>query len=102
MMICITSQGDTLESQVDPRFGRCAYFVFADTATGKFEAVKNPNLEATGGAGPQSAQLAASKGAKKVLTGNVGPNAMSTLAAAGIEVVTGVSGTVKEALANSK
>ncbi len=102
MIICVTSQGNSVESRVDPRFGRCAYFIFADTSTGKFEAIKNPNIEATGGAGPQSAQLVASKGAKKILTGNVGPNAMSTLAAAGIEVVTNVWGSVKEAVDNNK
>lgn len=102
MLICITSKGETTESEIDPRFGRCAYFVFFDTKNGSFEAVKNPNIEATGGAGPQSAQLIASKGAKKVLTGNVGQNAMSALTAAGIEIVTGVTGTVKEAIEKNK
>ena len=102
MLICITSRGETTESQVDPRFGRCAYFVFFDAKSGSFEAVKNPNIEATGGAGPQSAQLIASKGVKKVLTGQVGPNAVNALAAAGIEIVTGVTGTVKEAIEKNK
>lgn len=102
MLICITSRGETKESQIDPRFGRCAYFIFFDTANGSFETVKNPNIEATGGAGPQSAQLIASKNAKKLLTGSVGPNAMNALVAAGIEIVTGVVGTVKEAIEKNR
>ena len=102
MKICITSEGDNLGSKVDPRFGRCQYFIIVDTDTLQFEAIGNPNLDSMGGAGIQSAQLVASKQAKAVLTGNVGPNAFSTLQAAGIEVCTGVSGTIKEAVENYK
>jgi predicted Fe-Mo cluster-binding NifX family protein len=87
-----------LEAQVEPRFGRCPYFVVVDPDTLEFEAVENPNEGAVGGAGVQSGQLVASKGAQAVLTGNVGPNALQTLQAAGIVVYTGVSGSVKEAI----
>lgn len=93
--ICITAQGASLESQVDPRFGRCQYFVIVDSDSLEFEAINNSNLEAMGGAGIQSGQLVAEKGVKVVLTGNVGPNAFRTLQAAGIEVITGVNGTVR-------
>ncbi|MBU0693588.1 MAG: NifB/NifX family molybdenum-iron cluster-binding protein [Candidatus Omnitrophica bacterium] len=102
MKICITSQGDNLNSEVDPRFGRCQYFIVADVETLEFEAVKNPNIDTMGGAGIQSSQLVAEKQAKVVLTGNVGPNAFQTLQAAGIEVITGVSGNVKEAVEKYK
>ena len=98
MKICITSEGNNLDSKVDPRFGRCQYFIIVDTDTLEFEAIQNPNLEATGGAGIQSAQLVASKKVKAVLTGNVGPNAFQTLTAGGIEIYTQVSGSVKEAI----
>lgn len=98
MKICVTAQGDTLDGQVDPRFGRCQFFIFTDTETKEFEAVKNPNIESMGGAGIQSGQFVAEKEAKAVLTGNVGPNAFETLKAAGIDVITGVSGTVQECI----
>lgn len=98
MKICITSEGKTLESKVDPRFGRCQNFIFFDTETDKFEAQENNNVQFQGGAGIQSGQLVASKGIKAVLTGNIGPNAHQVLQSAGVVIFTGVSGTVKEAI----
>jgi len=100
--ICITSEGDNLDAKIDPRFGRCQYFIIVDTDSLKLEAIKNPNIESMGGAGIQSAQLVASKKVKAVVTGNVGPNAFQTLQAAGIEIFTGASGTVKEAIEKYK
>ncbi len=102
MKICVTSEGGNLDSKVDPRFGRCQNFIIADTDTLEFEAIGNPNIESMGGAGIQSAQLVSSKQVKAVVTGNVGPNAFQTLQAAGIEVFTGASGTVKEAIEKYK
>jgi predicted Fe-Mo cluster-binding NifX family protein len=102
MEICVTSQGGNLDSEIDPRFGRCKYFLFIDKETLEFEAVENPNIETTGGAGIQSGQLVAGKGVGAVLTGNIGPNAFETLKTAGIDVVTGLSGSVKEAIEKYK
>jgi predicted Fe-Mo cluster-binding NifX family protein len=102
MKICVTSTGKTLDSDVDPRFGRCQYFIIVDTASLDYEAIANPNIEAMGGAGVQSGQFVAEKGVKAMLTGNVGPNAFQTLQAAGIDVITGLSGTVKDAVEKYK
>ncbi len=102
MKICITSEGATLDSKIDPRFGRCRYFLIVDMDTMAFQAVENASNQASGGAGIQSGQLMASNRVKAVLTGNVGPNAFQTLQAAGIEIFTGVSGTAREALGKFK
>ncbi len=98
MKIAISSSGPDLESTVDPRFGRCAYIVFLETDTMDFEAVPNPNVSAGGGAGIGTAQMVVDRGAKAVLTGNVGPNAFGVLNQAGIAVYTGVGGTVRQAV----
>lgn len=89
MKICITSQGKDLNSEIDPRFGRCSYFIFIDTETLNYEAVENPWKEASGGAGIQAAQFVAQKGVKKVVTGRVGANAEMVLRKAGISIVEG-------------
>ena len=99
MKLVVTSIGTTLESQMDSRFGRCAYFVFVETDDMSVEAVKNPSGSLGGGAGIQAARVMAERGVQVVLTGNVGPNAYETLRAAGIEVCTGLMGTVSEAAA---
>jgi len=98
MKIAVTSTGNTLDSPIDPRFGRCQFFVFVDPETMEFEATENQAMMAAGGAGPQAAQFIANKGAEAVVTGNVGPNATSSLAAAGIKVFAGARGTVKETI----
>ena len=102
MKICVTSQGKTLDDQVDPRFGRCQFFIVVDTDTLDFEAVENQNAQFSGGAGIQSGQLVASKGVKAVLTGNVGPNAFQTLTAGGIKIYTGLSGKIRDAVEKYK
>ncbi len=102
MKICITAEGNVLDSIVDSRFGRCKNFIFFDMDTGNFEALENSSSQFQGGAGIQSGQFVVTKGVKVVLTGNIGPNAHQVLSAAGISVFVGVSGTVKEAIENYK
>lgn len=100
MKLVITSQGNTLESPVDPRFGRAKYFVLVDTETNQVTAHDNvQNVNAPQGAGIQAAQTVARLGAEAVLTGNVGPKAFTTLQAAGIAIYPGASGTAQDALA---
>ena len=100
--ICVTSSGPTLDSMVDPRFGRCAYFIIADPETFDFEAVSNEAAIASGGAGIRAAQTVVSKSVDAVLTGSVGPNAFPALQDAGIRILSGVSGTVKSVLESYK
>ncbi|MBN2378125.1 MAG: NifB/NifX family molybdenum-iron cluster-binding protein [Sedimentisphaerales bacterium] len=87
MKVAVTSQGQTLDSMVDPRFGRAKYFILVDTETGEFESVdNNQNFNAAQGAGIQSGQNVANLGVAGVITGNVGPKAFMTLNAAAIKV----------------
>lgn len=102
MMICVTSTGDNPDSAVDPRFGRCTYFIILDPESLEFKALPNPNLDSAGGAGIQSAQLVANEEVEAVLTGNVGPNAYQTLSALKIKVFIGACGTVRQAIADFK
>ncbi|MDY6931787.1 MAG: NifB/NifX family molybdenum-iron cluster-binding protein [Halobacteriota archaeon] len=98
MRICITATGKDLDAEVDPRFGRCQYFVIVDPDSMKFEALSNASISASGGAGIKAAQTIVNEGAEVVITGNVGPNAFQTLSAAGIKIITGASGTLREAI----
>jgi predicted Fe-Mo cluster-binding NifX family protein len=98
MKMCVTATGSDLNAQVDPRFGRCQYFVFVDSDTMAFEAMPNQAIAAPGGAGIQAAQAMVSKGVDVLISGNIGPNAFQVLSAAGVKVATGAYGTVKEAL----
>ena len=102
MKIALTASGPELSNLIDPRFGRCPYFIFIDPDTMKFEALENPNLTSPSGAGIQAAQFVADKGAKVLLTGSCGPNAFQTLQAAGVDVIVGVSGTVEDAVKQYK
>jgi predicted Fe-Mo cluster-binding NifX family protein len=86
MKVAVSSTGNQLESLIDPRFGRCAYFLVVETDDMSFEAFDNQSVALGGGAGIQSAQFIASKGVVAVITGNCGPNAMRALSAARVKV----------------
>ncbi len=102
MKIAITSTGPTLDDTVEARFGRCPFFLVIDPDTLEFESIQNPNVASGGGAGIQSAQLMATKGVSVVLTGNCGPNAFQTFGAAGVQVITGVGGQVRQVVEQYK
>jgi len=86
MKIAVTSTGKTLDSQVDQRFGRAAYFIIIDTKTMAFSAFENDSVAAAGGAGISSAKAVIGTSAQAILTGNCGPNAERTLSAAGVKI----------------
>ena len=72
MRVAISSQGDDLDSGVDPRFGRASRFLLVDTKTMSFEVIENTqSLHLPQGAGIQ---------------------------ASGVEVVTGVKGKIMDVI----
>ena len=98
MKIAISATGRDLDAEVDPRLGRCEHFIIVDPQSMEFEAVDNSSATAAGGAGIGAGQMIAGKDVELVLTGNCGPNAYQTLSAAGIQVITGVSGRIRDAV----
>ncbi len=87
MKVAITSTGQSLDSTIDQRFGRCAFFVIYDTETGGVEMLPNPNKEAEEGAGPASVQLVASRGVEKIISGEFGVKIKSLLDSLKIQMV---------------
>ena len=103
MKIAITAKGIRLDSEVDPRFGRAPYILIVDTETLAFEAVDNSdNVNAFKGAGIQAASMVSERGAQVLMTGYCGPKAFTTLEAAGVKVVSDVTGKVRDAVAALK
>jgi predicted Fe-Mo cluster-binding NifX family protein len=99
MIVAVTAKGTHLSDEVDPRFGRAPYILLVNTETMQYEALDNSsNVNAFKGAGIQAATMVADKGAKVLLTGYCGPNAFKTVQAAGMKVVSDVTGTVEEAV----
>lgn len=86
MKIAICASGQDLESQVNPRFGRCPYFLLVDSETKEFEALENTAGMAPRGAGVSAAQMVANKKAAVVLGVNFGPNAVNVLGSSGIKI----------------
>lgn len=98
MKIAVSAAGPSLDDLVDPRFGRCACFLIVDPGTQEFEVIENTGKNLSGGAGIEAAQRVADRGVSHVLTGRCGPNAEKVLSAAGIRIVDGCAGTVREAV----
>ena len=99
MRIAFSSTGRDLESDVDPRFGRAAFFVIVDSATMDIETVENTqNLNLSQGAGIQAAQTIAENQVDCVITGHCGPKAFKVLQTAGVKIMTGAKGKVADAV----
>jgi predicted Fe-Mo cluster-binding NifX family protein len=103
MKIAVSASGKTLDSQVDPRFGRAAGFIIYDMESTAFEYKDNSqNLNAMQGAGIQSAKHISDLGVGALITGHCGPKAFTALKAAGVKVYAGAAGTVEEVIENFK
>jgi predicted Fe-Mo cluster-binding NifX family protein len=99
MKIAISATGNELTSQVDPRFGRAAFFIIYDTDDESFESISNmDNAGAVQGAGVQAAQTVTNKHVDWVISGNIGPKAFSALKAAGMKIASWSDGTVEDAV----
>jgi predicted Fe-Mo cluster-binding NifX family protein len=101
MKIVISAISPDLDSVIDPRFGRAAYFITVDTNTLEWQSHPNPAADTLGGAGAHAAQYIVNHGAGVAVSGDFGPNAYTALKAAGIGMyLLGTSQTVREAVEN--
>ena len=99
MKLAITSKGPSLDSEVDPRFGRASYIIIVDPETLEFEAIDNQeNINALKGAGIKAATMISDKDVDYLFTGFCGPNAIKTLNAANIQVAVEMGGSVQEVI----
>lgn len=87
MKVAITSTGDSLDSKLDERFGRCSYFVVYDTESKSTEFIPNPNKEAENGAGPASVQVVASRNVSKIVSGEFGMKIKSLVDSLQIQMI---------------
>jgi len=103
MNIILTTLSAGLDSELDSRFGRAAYFLLVNPDTLEWKALPNPALNATGGAGIQAAQLVTDQNCSAIVSGDFGPNAFNALKAAGISMyLFGTCRTVQEAIGRFK
>jgi predicted Fe-Mo cluster-binding NifX family protein len=98
MRVAISSEGTDLNALIGHRFGISPYFIIADLDTGQWEAVRNPGSSGKRGAGVEAILLAINREVRAVVTGYCSPTARMHLESNGIEVTTGLSGTVGSAL----
>ena len=103
MKVAVTSNGKDLNAEVDPRFGRAAYFLIVDPDTMEYKAVENTqNMELPQGAGIQAGKTIVENGVNVLLTGNCGPKAFKVLEQAGVKIVINAKGTAKEVIEQFK
>jgi predicted Fe-Mo cluster-binding NifX family protein len=100
--IAVSSDGPTLDAKVASRFNTAKYLLIIDLDTGEYEAVPNPFTSGQRGAGVQAIVLAVSRGAKAVLTGYTSPAVINQFKSSGIEVLTGMTGTIRDAIEEYK
>lgn len=87
MKIAIASTGKQRTSNIDTRFGRCQYFQVVDLEQpDEIEVFDNPGKSAQRGAGIAAGQFIVNQGAKMVVAGNFGPNAVRVLESAGVKL----------------
>ncbi len=101
MKIAVSTTNGGLDDKVSEVFGRAVSFTIVDVEDGDIksvEVVRNDYAVRGGGAGIAVSQFLADKGVEVVITGNVGPNALSVLNSAGIKVYRAGGMKVSEAI----
>lgn len=96
MKIAISAENNSLESNLDLKFGRAKGFIIYNLDTAEFYFIDNEqNLNAVQGAGIQAAQNAVNEDVEAVITGYCGPKAYKVLEAAEIKIYTSEKNTIQ-------
>ena len=95
MKVAVTTLGSSLEHALDPRFGRAAYILIFDTETHFVEVINQSVNAPAGGAGIAAAQRLVDRDIDALVTGQIGPNALSVLRTAEIPIYQGIDGAAR-------
>jgi len=87
MIFMISSEGETLDSQVNARFGRTPYFIRYNLEDQTWEAYSNQAVNQRGGAGVAASQFLVDHDVTVAISGRFGPNAYQVLKSAGIKMM---------------
>ncbi|APG27649.1 hypothetical protein A7E78_07225 [Syntrophotalea acetylenivorans] len=99
MKIAITAQEPSLDSLIDPRFGRAPWLMIYDPTDNSWHSIDNSKgLNAAHGAGIQAAQKVVDQQVTAIITGAIGPKAYRSLKAANVQIFHGAKGSVAQAL----
>jgi len=97
LKVAVPSEGPDFDAKVGDRLGFSPYLLLIDLESKEFEALRSPR-EAGSGAGMQMVALIIAKKSNVLLAKWCSPTAEKYLSAYGVRIVTGISGTVAEAL----
>lgn len=99
MKIAVSTNGKSLESEFNPRFGRTAGFILYDTETGNYSYLDNSEQQnLSQGAGIKAAQMITEAGTEVLIIGQMGPKAAHVFQHTKIKIYIFNNGTVKEAI----
>jgi len=98
MKIAIPATAPNLDAQVEHKLGTAAYLLVIDMDDMSFEAIEGPPPSHGPGAGIQAVSLVVGMGVRVILTGYISPHIAGTLRQNGIEIITSVSGRVRNAV----
>ncbi len=96
MKVILPVLGNSPQSVIDPRFGRCKFYALADTESDEITFI--PYEEKERGSGINAANYVLNYKPDVIVVGNIGPKAFQVLSRAGIKIYGGVNGSIQEIL----
>ncbi|MCW0482508.1 NifB/NifX family molybdenum-iron cluster-binding protein [Gaoshiqia sediminis] len=84
-MIAISATDRKLTASMDLRFGRCPYFLLTDGEVTRF--IPNPYQEEENDVAPRVVELLKNQKVTKIVTGEIGPKAKTSLDQNKIQVI---------------